>query len=314
MQVSVIIPVYNAEKYLHAAVESALAQPETAEVLLIDDGSTDESMRLCQLLAHDRRVRVLSHQHNKNLGVSASRNLGIVHATMPYIAFLDADDIYEPHRFLVTKQVFTQHPDADGVHEMIGIMYEDSEMREQYLRRTSGEYTGIRIPVSPEDLWRTLAIGKYGHISPDGLTLKKVSLEKHALYFDTQFPLSEDMDFMLRLASQCRLYGGDVKRIVSKRRVHGKNTVFVDRRVIEYRKRYLEKCIRHHFYGSKDAIALLHILTRRVGAGKFYAPFRGMGRLALPFKLIGIGGYLLLRPKTCFLVLSSFFRSPRRSP
>jgi glycosyltransferase involved in cell wall biosynthesis len=269
-------------------------------------------MRLCQQLTQDQRVRVLSHPHNKNLGVSASRNLGIVHATMPYIAFLDADDIYESGRFQLTKQVFTQHPDADGVHEMIGVLYADIALRDQHLRRTTHESTGIMKLVAPVELFRTLAIGKSGHIHLNGLTLKRKALQQHEIVFDTTLVMSEDMDFVFRLAAVCRLYQGDRTRIVARRRVHGQNSVLVNPHIMEYRKRYLEKCIRHHFYGSNDAIAQLHILTRRIGAGKFYAPFRGLGRLALPFKLIGIGIYLLVRPKIFFLVLSSYFRSTRR--
>lgn len=305
MRVSVIIPVYNAESFLASAVASALAQPETAEVLLVDDGSTDNSHGVCQQLAQDPRVHVLSHPGKQNLGVSASRNLGIRNATMPFIAFLDADDMYERGRFEVTSQIFNAHPDADGVHEMIGVLYENSALKEQHIQRASGENTGLRIPVAPENLFHTLAIGKHGHIHLNGLTLRRPVPDQHAILFDSDLIMSEDMDFILRLSAVCKLYAGDVTRIVAQRRVHDKNSVFLNPSMMKYRKHYLEKCIVQNFYGSKDLIAQLHILTRRVGAGSFFAPFRGVGKLALPIKLIGIAGYLISRPGVLWHVLSS---------
>jgi glycosyltransferase involved in cell wall biosynthesis len=295
MQVSIIIPVYNAARFIAAAVESALSQPETAEIVLIEDGSSDNSLEICQQMTSNPIVKVLRHADGKNMGASRSRNTGIRNATMPFIAFLDADDIYLPGRFSVTARVFSEHPDADGVHEIIGAQYHEPSLKGKHIERTSGENTGIRIPVLPEDLFRILALGKYGHISPVALTVKREILEEQAL-FDTRLVMGEDSDFILRLSARHKLYSGDVSKIVALRGVHGMNSVFQNPRIMEYRKQYLQKCIDQHFYGSRDLVAQMHIITRRVGAGKFYAPFRRLGKLALPIKLIGIAGYLLLRP------------------
>lgn len=296
MQVSVIIPVYNAARFIAAAVESALSQPETAEILLIEDGSSDNSLEICQQLTRNPIVKLLRHADGKNMGASHSRNTGIRNATMPFIAFLDADDIYLPGRFSTTVRVFSEHPDAEGVHEIIGAHYHESSLKEKHIARASGENTGIRIPVLPEDLFRILALGKYGHISPVALTVKREILADEAL-FDTGLVMGEDSDFILRLAARQKLYSGDVSKIVALRGVHGQNSVFQNPRIMHYRKQYLQKCIDQHFYGSRDRVAKLHILTRRVGAGKFYSPFRQFGRLALPVKLLGIAGYLITRPR-----------------
>ena len=78
MQISVIIPVYNAEDFVTLAVESALAQPETGEVILIEDGSPDNSLTICQELEEKyNKVRLLRHPHGRNKGAAASRNLGM---------------------------------------------------------------------------------------------------------------------------------------------------------------------------------------------------------------------------------------------
>lgn len=95
--ISVIVPVYQAEKFLHRCVDSVCRQtfPDW-ELILVDDGSTDGSPALCdQLAAKDRRVRVFHRK--KNQGVSEARNLGLNEAKGDYIAFLDADDCYEFH-------------------------------------------------------------------------------------------------------------------------------------------------------------------------------------------------------------------------
>lgn len=295
MQVSIIIPVYNAARFLVAAVESALSQPETAEILLIEDGSSDNSLEICQQVASNPIVKLLRHADGKNMGASHSRNTGIRNATMPFIAFLDADDVYLPGRFSITARIFSEHPDADGVHEIIGVQYHESALKEKHIERASGENTGIRIPVLPKDLFRILALGKHGHIHLNALTVKREILHAQML-FDTGLVMSEDSDFILRLAARQKLYCGDVSKIVALRGVHGLNSVFLNPRIIEYRKQYLQKCIDQHFYGTRDPVVQMHIITRRVGAGQFYAPFRRFGKLVLPIKLIGIAGYLLARP------------------
>jgi glycosyltransferase involved in cell wall biosynthesis len=303
MEVSVIIPVYNAEKFINSAVQSACNQEEVKEILLIEDGSTDNSYSICQQLASDPRIKLITHPGHVNRGAAATRNLGIKNASMPFLAFLDSDDVYEPKRFENTKKIFEMHPDADGVHEMIGVHYYDPELKAQLIRQTSGENTGIKIDVPPSRLFRILASGRHGHISLDGLVLRRSSLKQDDL-LDTQFPMSEDSEFILRLAANKKLYGGDVSRIVTLRGVHGQNSIFTNPRVMHFRKAYLEKCIANQFYGSDDFIAKLHIISRRVGAGKFYAPFRKFGKLALPVKLVGMFGYLISQPKA----IMSLFR------
>lgn len=89
--ISIIIPVYNIEKYLERCVESVRRQTYTnLEIILVDDGSKDGSSKLCeQLAAKDSRIKVF---HKENGGTSTARNLGIAHARGEYIGFVDGDD------------------------------------------------------------------------------------------------------------------------------------------------------------------------------------------------------------------------------
>ena len=93
--VSIIIPVYNAEKYLPACIESIIAQTFTDwELILVDDGSADGSGRICdEFSQRDKRIVVV---HKTNGGPSTARNLGIKKAKGDFVTFIDADDIIKP--------------------------------------------------------------------------------------------------------------------------------------------------------------------------------------------------------------------------
>jgi len=94
-KVSVIIPVYNAQQYVGATIESVLSQSyENLEILIIDDGSPDESVKVCQQFK-DPRIKII---RQANRGLPGARNTGIRNASGDYVAFLDADDIWLPEK------------------------------------------------------------------------------------------------------------------------------------------------------------------------------------------------------------------------
>jgi glycosyltransferase involved in cell wall biosynthesis len=96
-RVSIVIPFYNAARFLRETVDSVRAQTFTDwELLLVDDGSTDESTQIAKALAAEqpRRIRYLEHERHANLGVNAARNLGTRAACGEIFAFLDSDDIW----------------------------------------------------------------------------------------------------------------------------------------------------------------------------------------------------------------------------
>lgn len=110
-KISIIIPVYNAEKYLRECLDSVLAQTFTDfEVLLINDGSTDNSGQICDAYAlQDTRIKVF---HQENGGVSSARNLGLDNAKGEWITFVDSDDYLGDNYFYFLKLI---PEDADFV-------------------------------------------------------------------------------------------------------------------------------------------------------------------------------------------------------
>ena len=117
--VSSVITFLNTEAFLQEAVESVLAQTHRSlELLLVDDGSTDESTQIALRFAErfPKKVRYLEHAGHENRGAAASRNLGLRHARGEYIALLDADDVWLPHKLEDQVAILDSHPDAGMVY------------------------------------------------------------------------------------------------------------------------------------------------------------------------------------------------------
>ena len=112
LKISVIIPVYKVETYLHQCVDSVLSQTyENIEVILVDDGSPDSCPEICDQYANaDARVKVI---HQKNGGLSAARNAGVQCASGNYLAFLDSDDFWNDRTALERLVCRLQITNAD---------------------------------------------------------------------------------------------------------------------------------------------------------------------------------------------------------
>lgn len=115
VKVSVIIPVYNAEKYLRDTLESVMKQTfRNIEILCVDDGSTDHSLEIMlDCSDRDDRIKIL-HQKEESAGAALARNLGLKSATGEYVIFLDADDLFEPDLIEISYQT-AKEKNADVV-------------------------------------------------------------------------------------------------------------------------------------------------------------------------------------------------------
>lgn len=160
--VSVIVPVYNAEHRVRTCVDSLLAQTyKDIEILLVEDGSADTSLRVCEQLANeDSRVKVIAHR--KNRGAAAARNSGLDVAQGEYIAFVDSDDYVDPD-FLRT--LVSTLEDASADMAMCNQYHADGEDVRvnnafvQYTGEASKYYSRLLAETRPElqvFVWRCL--------------------------------------------------------------------------------------------------------------------------------------------------------------
>ncbi|MGN0417678.1 glycosyltransferase family 2 protein [Anaerostipes faecalis] len=114
MKISVIIPVYNCEKYLQTCLESVITQSHRdLEIIIIDDGSTDSSGNICDRFAENDSRIIVIHQNNK--GVSASRNVGIERMSGELVSFIDADDTLDPDMYEFLCSLMAEY-DANITH------------------------------------------------------------------------------------------------------------------------------------------------------------------------------------------------------
>lgn len=198
MRVSVVIPIYNTEKYLRQCVNSVLRQTyKNIEVVLVDDGSTDDSPVICDEYESMRANIVCVHQ--KNGGLSAARNTGIRNATGDYILFLDSDDYWDDP-CLVEKLVNeTKNGEVDIVNYRYKHFYEDKNKMIDYLPSYVTNIDSIR----REDVLEIL-LGKGLFLASACNKLIRTSLMKeHELYFREGI-ISEDVDWCARVMLACK--------------------------------------------------------------------------------------------------------------
>lgn len=120
--ITVIVPIYNSEKYLSGCLQSICSQTyDNIEILLIDDGSTDSSWEICnRFAAADSRIIIVQKE---NGGQSSARNLGLDMATGDYIAFIDSDDAISADVLEKAMSQFEQHPHVDAVQFPVFMEY-----------------------------------------------------------------------------------------------------------------------------------------------------------------------------------------------
>ena len=118
---SVVIIVYNQERYLSQAIESVLGQTaldRIREIVVVDDASTDRSFEIARrFTGHDPRLRAVRHETNSG-GCAAPRNTGLRYCSAPYVAFLDGDDLWMPHKAARNLQLLERSPG-------IGLLFSD---------------------------------------------------------------------------------------------------------------------------------------------------------------------------------------------
>ena len=218
--VSVVIPAYNAEKYIDEALCSVLAQTySNIEIIVVDDGSTDGTAE--RVAAYSSRVRC--YQRSNSGGYpGVPRNTGIERCSGEYIGFLDADDMMLPDRVEKQAEFLTEHPDAGVVFSDYqnfsadGVAVQSHFQNCPRLREKLG--TGPSVELASADATGLLVQENFG--IPSSMMIRRDVLSR-VPSFSTDMQVGEDFHYYYRVA---RHFGvGVVNRVGSLRRLHNTN-------------------------------------------------------------------------------------------
>jgi glycosyltransferase involved in cell wall biosynthesis len=181
---SIIIPTFNRAAFLREAIDSVLAQTEQDfELLVVDDGSTDQTREL--VAEYGNRIRYL---FQNNRGVSAARNLGIRQTSGKLVAFLDSDDLWLPPKLAKQVQWMAANPNIMLCHTDEIWIRRGKRVNQKKIHAKSGGW------IYPFCLPRCI-------ISPSSVIMRRELFDAAGL-FDEQLPVCEDYDLWLRVASR----------------------------------------------------------------------------------------------------------------
>jgi len=208
-RVSVVMPVYNGERFIAESVRSVLASElADLELLVLDDGSTDGSVAAVhEASAGDVRVRVISLPHG---GVAAARNAGLREARAPLIANLDADDVMLPHRLPKQVAFLDAHPDYVAVGSRALVI--DA--------RGVPKRVGVRL-FTHEEIDRAHMEGRGGAVWNPTMTFRKDVAVRVGGYLDGLHTTGEDHDLWLRMAEVGKL--ANLPDVLIRYRIHDRN-------------------------------------------------------------------------------------------
>lgn len=284
IEVSVIIPVYNAENYIFKAVESALQHEEVKEVILAEDGSEDDSYRLCLELSNKYDlVKLYRHPDGENLGAGATRNLALSKATKEFIAFLDADDYYLSNKFKTLRNLVHSKIEFEGLYEAIGAHFYSENAKKRF---NKSDLTTLDLSyLNKHGYFQTLICGR-GFTSLDGIILKKESLKKIGP-FDEQLKQLQDTDFIYRIALKCKMIPGNLKSPVAIRGVHEDNRIHNINESKRFRKilgyKWLKISKTHNWNTKIYTSIIFSIISTWKGFSRFKLPYFGFFLISHPF-------------------------------
>lgn len=185
---TVVIPLYNKEKYISSTLDSVMAQTFTDfEVILIDDASTDSSLKIAEKYLTDS-VSIVKHQQNK--GLSAARNTGIRNANSKFIAFIDSDDLWKPNFLEQMHKLIHRFPEAGIFGAAYEEIYEGIALEvDKNVNSKKGKMTLI------SDFFSANA---YQPIFCYSSVVVNKEVFEDVGFFDEKITLGEDVDFNIR--------------------------------------------------------------------------------------------------------------------
>jgi glycosyltransferase involved in cell wall biosynthesis len=219
--VSVILPCYNGEQFIHEAIASVLNQTfKDLEIIVVDDGSTDDSVKIIETFLGDKRVRLLRHSVNR--GIPATRNTGIKDSSGSFISFLDQDDLWLPGKLEKQLAVFENDTarDVGLVFSDIRVLNSEGRSREHENRVTFDFNSASRLEILRELLMRNF-------IPIISALIRSDCFDKIGLLDEEIKSGADDYDFCVRLAMKSTFV--HMTEVLAVRREHGSNYTNLER-------------------------------------------------------------------------------------
>ncbi|NLG29410.1 MAG: glycosyltransferase [Chloroflexi bacterium] len=208
--VSIIMPVYNGERYLPQALDSVLAQTlRDWELLVVDDGSTDGTPGILARYT-DPRITVL---RQPNRGPAAARNAALERATGAYVVCWDGDDLFEPRGAEALARYLDEHPGMGAVIADAWVGDADGHPRSRLSEH--------RVPAREGDLLESLVLTSSVYGQSSCVMVRRELLARHAIRFDPDLRVGEDWLWLIEIARHARF--GFLDAIVLTYRVHTTN-------------------------------------------------------------------------------------------
>ena len=208
--VSIMMPAYNAEKYIGQAIESVLAQTfQDWKLIIVNDGSTDATP---DILANypDSRIKIF---HQPNGGEASARNTALSHIDAEFLAFLDADDAFLPDHLSATVGYLLSHPDQSGVYTD-GFYVDENNVRLKPLSsRRRGPFEG--------DIFEQMVRASDVFGAPVCVVLRNDRIAEAQLTFDREIIIGPDWDFLTRFSEDAQV--GYINQKTCLYRVHTTN-------------------------------------------------------------------------------------------
>lgn len=247
--VSVIIPVYNAEKTVGRAIKSVLNQAFVSQLIVIDDASTDHSLSIIAFFRTSYffpngsiKLDLLSLDDNK--GVSMARNLGLEWVTSPLVSFLDADDEYLPGRFYESVLQLIENENIEGVYSPVQVKYEGVLAKENHQKMSNEKEIIGDIGELNTRLFSNFlgCSGKYFLLS--GLLIRRKSILNIG-FFDPTYVYCQDTDWLLRITSTLALLPSKNKNPLVVIWRHAENRILESSAAAIFRYALLKKWLPH---------------------------------------------------------------------
>ncbi len=286
-QVSVIIPVFNKAATLQKTIESVLAQTFTAfELLLVNDASTDNSLDIIQQF-NDTRIQLINQEHK---GVSYTRNTGIKVAKSPFIAFLDADDIWKKNHLENLIQLSKKHFECAVFSSAYSVTYPNKTRK----------FNFKIAPQNPMDFFENSL--NFSLLNSSNIMIKKIIFDVVG-YYNTSYSGGEDTELWVRMMLKYKLcFSNEITVTINKRLTEQASSTLTNYHEADYVFHFLKEEKNNNALRKYMDLQRYALLIRFKKQGKAHPEYHAI-RKVMNTKNLNIKQRLLLALPTKVLLL-----------